>query len=86
MQETGRGGRDGQEAHCVLFYTYTDAQKMRSMLQESSKENMAKALEKLTGRDRIFAAEAAAKEQLRANMDSLNTMVRTHKGRGVGWL
>ncbi|MEW5313162.1 MAG: hypothetical protein WDW38_004751 [Sanguina aurantia] len=74
-QETGRGGRDGQEAHCVLFYSYSDAQKMRSMLQESSKESMALAVGKLHGFDKIRAAEAAAKEQLGANMDSLNTMI-----------
>ena len=39
MQETGRAGRDGKQATCVLYYGYQDAVKMRHMLQESAKEN-----------------------------------------------
>lgn len=39
MQETGRAGRDGKLATCVLYYGYQDAVKMRHMLQESAKEN-----------------------------------------------
>lgn len=38
-QETGRGGRDGEEATCVLFYTYADAMKARHMMQTSAQEN-----------------------------------------------
>ena len=39
VQETGRAGRDGKVATCVLYYGYQDAVKMRHMLQEGAKEN-----------------------------------------------
>lgn len=39
LQETGRAGRDGKVATCVLYYGYQDAVKMRHMLNESAKEN-----------------------------------------------
>ncbi|EFJ41406.1 hypothetical protein VOLCADRAFT_68317 [Volvox carteri f. nagariensis] len=35
-QETGRGGRDGAEAICLLYYNYGDAQKARHMLTTSA--------------------------------------------------
>ncbi len=39
VQETGRGGRDGAEAWCLLYYNYSDAQKARHMLTSSAQEN-----------------------------------------------
>jgi bloom syndrome protein len=32
-QESGRAGRDGDVAHCILFYAYSDAIKIRTMLR-----------------------------------------------------
>ncbi len=38
MQETGRGGRDGKVATCILYYSYADAVRMRHMLKQSAEE------------------------------------------------
>lgn len=32
-QETGRGGRDGGEGHCLAFYSYKDIEKLEKFLQ-----------------------------------------------------
>ena len=32
-QETGRGGRDGGEGHCLAFYAYKDIEKLEKFLQ-----------------------------------------------------
>lgn len=38
-QETGRAGRDGKEAHVILYYSYQDAVKSRHMISEGAKEH-----------------------------------------------
>jgi len=38
-QETGRAGRDGKKAACVLLYSYADAIRTRHMLTTSAQEN-----------------------------------------------
>jgi len=39
QQETGRAGRDGLEAECVLLYSYGDAVRWRELLQKSAFQN-----------------------------------------------
>jgi bloom syndrome protein len=43
QQETGRGGRDGKAATCILYYSYGDAIRTRHLLTESAKETNAPA-------------------------------------------
>lgn len=38
QQETGRAGRDGLEAECVLLYAYADHQRWESLLTKSAQE------------------------------------------------
>ena len=37
-QETGRAGRDGGGARCIMYYSYADAQKTRHMLRNSAEQ------------------------------------------------
>jgi ATP-dependent DNA helicase RecQ len=39
QQETGRAGRDGLEAECVLLYSGSDTQTWKSILEKSAREN-----------------------------------------------
>src|SRR5207253_260764 len=41
QQETGRGGRDGLEAECVLLYSPQDVMVWQSIMRRSAQENHA---------------------------------------------
>lgn len=34
-QESGRAGRDGEISHCILFYTYSDVQRIKRIISST---------------------------------------------------
>jgi ATP-dependent DNA helicase RecQ len=54
QQETGRAGRDGLEAECVLFYSAADAMRWESLIEKSAAEAAAPA-EVITAAQQLLA-------------------------------
>ena len=71
-QETGRSGRDGEPAHCLLLFGYGDIPKMRFFIDQPSPARSE------NGRDDGLTCqtEDEAEEQRRHAIQQLNDMVR----------
>ena len=62
QQETGRAGRDGLEAECVMLYSYADVRRWERLITMSAQRS--------PDADRVIAAQIALLQQMHAYCDS----------------
>ena len=75
-QETGRAGRDGKRAACVLMYSYADAIRTRHMLTTSAQENRSPPAALESNMDSLNAMVAYCEEEV----DCRRSIILAHFG------
>ena len=75
-QETGRAGRDGKKAACVLLYSYADAIRTRHMLSTSAQENRSPPEVLASNMDSLNAMVAYCEEEV----DCRRSIILAHFG------
>ena len=78
-QETGRAGRDGKRADCVLMYAYADAVRTRHMLRTSAQENRSPPVVLASNMDSLNAMVAYCEEEV----DCRRSIILAHFGEGM---
>eukprot|EP00897_Mesotaenium_endlicherianum_P009631 jgi/Mesen1/8697/ME000052S08131 len=68
-QESGRAGRDSQDAACLLFYSYSDSLRVKSMLVSGASDQQQ---QQHNSRNQLSTKAAA---QLESNMENLRRVV-----------
>lgn len=67
-QETGRAGRDGQRAECVLFWSMDDSRKLENMIKDSADASPAQKQLQLTSLKQVTAFCQSLTECRRTNI------------------
>ena len=77
-QETGRAGRDGGSARCIMYYSYADAQKTRHMLRQSAEQTRSSPAQLQCNLDSLHAMVRRYHVALPCGMPSLDAALLLH--------